>query len=266
MIFIQISGGLGNQMFQYTFARYLEKTMGAVCALETNFFNNASTTVGYTDRKFELGNYNTHFIRLEGDYKYRTIITEKEFTDHARAQDLTIVSGYWQDKSYFERIKDEVRTELTLKDEFITEDMKSAALRMASENSVSMHVRRGDYTNSVNKDLFCELTADYYEKALNIIDEETGGDLHVYVFSDDIDYVRSEFYFLRNFNCDYMIPGKAYEDLFLMSKAGNHITANSTYSWWGAALSDNNGITVTPSKWFKAMSKPDLDLDTWVVI
>ncbi len=268
MLIVQVAGGLGNQLFQYTFAKYLEKKCGGKCLLETNFFSNVENATGYTKRVFELDNLNACYTLLTGAYKCSNIITENTFyeSEQFSPKDLTMFMGYWQNKKFFEEVKEEVRLELSLRKECITPEMLNTVSEMKSENSVSVHVRRGDYMNKENKDLFYELSSTYYEKALNIVEEETGAPLWVYLFSDDMDYVRSDFGFLRNYNCKYVPPGEAGHDLFLMSKTRNHINANSTYSWWGAALSDSDGVTVSPANWFKRMDKPKLDFEDWIVI
>lgn len=267
MVIVQLSGGLGNQMFQYTFSKYIEKTFGKYCVLETNFFLNVEGADGYTTRAFELDKLSCHYILLNGDYKYSELVTENIFKHDAFAKDLTVYAGYWQNKKYFEEVRDIIRADLSLRSDYITSEMQLLIEKLKTENSISLHVRRGDYINKDNKNLFCELSKEYYEKALKLIKEKSKEPISVYVFSDDIDYVRAEYTFLNEYQCTFMATGKAYQDLYLMSQARNHVIANSSFSWWGAALTrEDIGMTVAPSNWYKNASNPDLYPGHWEVI
>jgi hypothetical protein len=121
--------------------------------------------------------------------------------------------------------------------------------------TVSLHVRRGDYL--LPGFSFCELDTDYYERAIieNFLPIE---DYNFVVFSNDIEYVKDmiggdNIWFVEPVGGEKVCTDSEKEDLALLSLCDHHITANSSYSWWGAYLSKNKDKKVIcPTNWLKA--------------
>ena len=129
------------------------------------------------------------------------------------------------------------------------------------ENLCSIHVRRGDYLGLPNHHPACPL--EYYEEAMKQMDDSK----IFLVFSDDFGWCKENF---TNSNVIFIEDNKDYIDLFLMTLCQNNIIANSSFSWWGAWLNQNeNKKVIAPNKWFgKAIQHNTKDLipPTWKTI
>jgi len=120
---------------------------------------------------------------------------------------------------------------------------------------VSIHIRRGDYLLPHHS--FCELDNEYYTKALvdHFLPIE---DYNFLIFSNDISYAKALFegdniYFIDPVGGEKICSDSEKEDLALMSLCDHHITANSSYSWWGAYLCKNpNKKIICPTNWLKS--------------
>ena len=178
------------------------------------------------------------------------------------------LEGYWQNERYFNDIKLLIKKEFTLKHQISHESLNLKKM-MEDCNSVSIHVRKGDY---VGNPFFKECSANYYKNAINYILNKVDTP-HFFIFSDSIES-------LRNYN----FPGKVtfvnnhslrrdYEDLLLMSRCKHNIIANSTFSWWAAWLNDNKDkIVISPLNWYskkrnnKLIKKYGLIPKAWITV
>lgn len=258
-------GGMGNQMFQYAMGRSLEiKGHGPV------FYDDSS----YTDDKFrnyaldsfcvtvkmasqsELDKYRR--IRMIF-YKIRQYVSishllsyQREKRDYECDQYRTMgyLEGYWQNENYFLSIKDALRKELVYAGQ-LTEIQQEIIREMLQENSVAIHVRRGDYLSAKNKETYMCLPFSYYQKAISYLEERIEN-LHYYVFSDDIPWCKENFTEYKNLTyIDESISNSAAVDFELMRNCKHFIIANSTFSWWPAWLAANEEKKViAPSQWF----------------
>jgi hypothetical protein len=127
--------------------------------------------------------------------------------------------------------------------------------------SVSIHVRRGDYVNNPKvNEYHGSLQSDYYLKAIEVINNKVS-DSKFYIFSDDIEWVRDNMF--GDLNAVFVKTTSDEEDMYLMSKCKHNIIANSSFSWWGAYLNSNESkLVVAPVQWFKnaEMNEKTLDL------
>jgi hypothetical protein len=174
--------------------------------------------------------------------------------------DNSSLFGYFQTEKYFSHIEDEIRKVYTFK-----ESIHDACVDAIStiSNPVALHIRRTDYLTDPNH--HC-LPLDYYEQALRQFDSKR----NVIVFSDDIEWCYNQ----SLFSDDRFLMSEeqdAYHDLCLMTLCQDHIIANSSYSWWGAWLSQNGGkvISPRPSEWFGSSNNNKLDTsdiipDRWI--
>jgi len=201
-----------------------------------------------------------------------TVVRERSFGFDADALDIEgnlLLEGYWQSEKYFADISDLIREEFTLHRPL---DPKNAALAelIGSVNSVSIHVRRGDYvTNPHTHQVHGVCPLDYYERAIRVVAERAPHP-HLFVFSDDPEWTKGHLRF--PFPTVYVEGNegeKQCEDLRLMNLCRHNIIANSSFSWWGAWLNRNPGKTVVaPAKWFKSggMDTRDLLPETWLTL
>lgn len=159
--------------------------------------------------------------------------------------------GYWQSEKYFQDAEQAIRADLRFAQPMSSRNMQIGE-EIARVNSISLHVRRGDYVcNPKVNAVHGICTLDYYRAAVCYMAERIENP-HFFVFSDDMDWVRNE---LRlDFPCQYVEHNKgseSYNDMRLMSLCRHHIIANSSFGWWGAWLNPQpEKIVVAPQKWF----------------
>ena len=155
--------------------------------------------------------------------------------------DNLYVSGTWEDERYFADISDILRKEFTLKNPLSKAAQRWKEKIIATENSVSLHFRHGDFVYSPILSLFSSnatLPLDYYYRCIEILKREYKN-LMLFVFSNNLQWCK------ENFRADVPIEFvegenlKDFEELHLMSLCKHNIIANSTFSWWGAWLNQN---------------------------
>jgi len=270
MIITRISGGLGNQMFQYAAAKALAKKNSDIFKLDISFYPKQ------TLRKYELNYFNIEeniateqecaSLRGKENFWFKVkrkleLGIKRPPAYYPEKQKATFdknlldtkgdiyLDGFWQNEEYFKDIRDEILKDFTLKNQ-ISNEAKKHLSSIKSSQSVSLHVRRGDYvqnthTNSVHGT--CGLG--YYQKAIKHI-EQTVQNPIFYIFSDDIPWCKENFDFLKN-KVFVDNTKSAFDDLELMKNCKHNIIANSTFSWWGAWLNINEQkIVIAPKIWF----------------
>jgi len=179
--------------------------------------------------------------------------------------------GYWQNVKYLEEIESILRKEFTLKNELSRDNLETVE-KIRSTNSVAVHFRKlygfsNGRTLQKHINVHGLLTMDYYERAVDKLLEHFEN-LHFYIFSDDINWVKANF----NLGIPFTIVSNNhdthnYEDLILMSECQHNIIANSSFSWWSAWLNSNpNKTVIAPANWFSTSkySPTDLIPDSWI--
>jgi hypothetical protein len=290
MIIVKLMGGLGNQMFQYAAGRCLSHLHNTELKLDLSFLN-ADTQNKYTKRDFALDVFNVNssfatgedirrFNPLERGKITRTLMRKlpilysklianesghafmKEFYSYPKD---VYLNGYWQSEYYFEPVQEILRKEFTLKEAPGGVNAELAE-RIRNSNSVSLHIRRGDYVNNQEVNKFhgtCSL--EYYRQAIEFL--KAKGDIELFVFSDDIQWAKEN---LEADKINFVAQNNpGYIDMHLMSVCKHNIIANSSFSWWGAWLNPNpTKVVVAPLKWFAAPGPhtPDIYPKNWVKI
>lgn len=280
MIYVRIWEGLGNQLFQYAYARALQLSSNQevrLCALKG--------TGQRSFRPYELDKFAItikrdiyfekmagfvirneilkEFLRINLDSeikKHWGYIEEKSVQYDERLKSLNgiyFLSGWFQNEKYFKEYEDVLRKEVRPKKKIkISKALNSI---LTHENTVSVHIRRGDYKRNNNV-----LDMGYYEKAFEFINEKVS-DVFYVVFSDDLRWVKEHMQFGNNVyfvNEDKKLQD--YEELFVMSRCRHNIIANSTFSWWGAWLNNNTDkLVIGPKRWFPN-SASNIMPDTWI--
>jgi hypothetical protein len=292
MIIVKLMGGLGNQMFQYAAGRCLSHLHKTELKLDLAFLN-ADSQNKYTQRNYGLNVFNIDaglaneldlkpFLPLEKGKITRTLQRKlpilyfkvvanesghsfhKEFYSYPKH---VYLNGFWQSEKYFEPVKDFILKEFTLKEKLSPENEELAG-KIRNSNSVSLHIRRGDYVdNKEARDFHGSCSLEYYKEALNYLKNKSTG-TSLFVFSDDVAWAKD------NLKVDVPVhfvdmnnPG--YIDMHLMSICKHNIIANSSFSWWAAWLNQNPDKTViAPKKWFANPNTqtPDIYPDNWVKI
>jgi len=180
------------------------------------------------------------------------------------------VCGYFQTWKYFADYEEKIRAELSVS---TPPSKQNAAMikELESCESVCVHVRRGDYLLDINAGLGNVCGYEYYDRAIKFMKEKLKSPVF-YFFSNDhseIEWLKANWKF-PDADIKYVdLNNPDYEELRLMYSCKNFIIANSSFSWWGAYLSQNkNKIVCAPSKWFETMPTENaniLPLD-WKII
>lgn len=273
MIIIRVMGGLGNQLQQYALYRKIE-IMGREAGLDLSWFEKEVQENMQAPRELELKRLEGLSMRtvspeevralLGRRYEDRKGIFEKvkgkispslsrvfEETDmyHPeiwQCRDKYLV-GYWACEAYYADILDRLREEIRFP---VSSDPRNGetAEEMEESESVSLHIRRGDYLDPANIEMFGNIcTQNYYDSAVRYIKERYPKAVF-YVFSDDSAYVREKFRGPEYRIVDWNRGENSYYDMMLMSRCRHNICANSTFSIWGARLNGHAGkIMIRPS-------------------
>lgn len=270
MIKVDIYGGLGNQLFQYALGRSISIAKGESLQLFVDRYES------YKLRDFLLDNFNicadihcNSFVNLQKIRQAKCILLKNIFKCKynglfgtyydvdpykydSRVFDTKAkhFEGYWQSYKYFEKYQNHLQRELSLKVP-LTESNKNILTDIKASNSVSLHIRRGDYVNNP-KVMNGVLNLDYYVKAIGLITKKIQNP-KFFIFSDDIDWAKKNLMIsFPNTFVDVNSVSKPHFDLELMRSCDHNIIANSTLSWWGAFLNSNkNKIVVCPNNWMK---------------
>jgi hypothetical protein len=264
MIISTLNGGLGNQLFQYAIGRKLALRYG--CPLKLHTINYRQHNGCDTKRDFLLDCFNISAdIASDFDVFQCRLIREGCLQYIPNIFDICMppvnLIGWWQCENYFKDIRDILLGELTLR---VTSNTLKNYIDKLDDNTVSMHIRRGDYVTNTSTNSYHGLcTLDYYNKAIEYFKHAD----KILVFSDDKEWVKA------NFNDKKFIIIEnlsTVEELTLMSECPNNIIANSTFSWWGSWLNNtDNKIVVAPTRWYNdanANNLENISLKEWIRI
>lgn len=277
MIIIRMTGGLGNQMFQY--ALYLKLcSMGREVKFDdiTEYeLDNArpvmlwafGLTYPRADQE-EINKITDGFLKLSHRIRRKLFgrksleYQEKNcnYDPQVLQRDPAYLTGYFQSEKYFMDVEEQVRRAFTFsegiwkgQEEEIRRKMQNFLGQIQGCESVSVHVRRGDYLEK--EEIYGGIcTVAYYKSAIEYMKRKRK-ESRFFLFSNDPEWVRE--WVNANYRGDnrfVIIEGTqeetGYLDLFLMSRCKNHIIANSSFSWWGAWLDENpRKRVIAPAKW-----------------
>lgn len=249
MITCKLQGGLGNLMFQIATTYSLALDNNDECC-----FNFNNTHFVHQHPSIYLDNIFSK-INTTPEENINNFYTEPNFSyNEIPYQENMCLTGYFQSEKYFKHNKKNILDLFDL-------DKCSYDTDILDGDTVSLHIRRGDYLGVQDHHPVCSL--DYYKDALS---EFKDNDYKFIVFSDDTDWCK------QNFKEDFLFVEnkEPQEDLWLMSKCNHNIIANSSFSWWGAWLNQNKSKKViAPKKWFgKALSNyntNDLYSKEWIL-
>jgi hypothetical protein len=274
MIIVKLDGGLGNQMFQYAFGRSFSVNYKIPFKLDI------SSLFEYRKYELDIFGLNANFatkedllffdrqklsIKEKVMFKikhgfFRTLyISEREgldtFTFPEKLTKNILISGHWQSEYYFKSIEWVIRSDFSFP-EIKSESNKFFRNQIQQTNSVSVHIRRGDYLLEQNNKVHGVLPVKYYRQAVDYVRKRIS-DPVFYIFSDDPNWVlenldiKGEVYFVIGNENNH-----AYVDMQLMSFCKHNIIANSSFSWWGAWLNNYpSKIVIAPKQWFSDVER-----------
>ena len=259
-------GGLGNQMFQYAFGILL----GPNTQYDTSWFSAIKGDKNVTQREYELDFWNIN-PRLTNKPKKRFFGLLRIKKIHERPENIYnakllqtkhgVIQGYFQVAKYYEPIRAQLLQDFTPRNKPNAENKKLLDL-ISKTNSVSLHIRRGDYVKLQQVHGLCDL--DYYKRGIEYIANKIRKP-HFFIFSDDTEWV------LENLKIDF--PYTVVDinhgrdsawDMYLMAQCKHNIIANSSFSWWGAWLNQNpDKIVIAPMCWFADGTATDIIPQEW---
>lgn len=273
-IIIRVTGGVGNQLYIYAFAKFLQKKYGFRVLLETKTgFMRDSYHRSYRLSRFTISLqtcnlYHSLFYPLNKRvspwiikifYPKSLYITENELEsiDHISLQifHTLYLDGLWQNSKYFQNQL--LQGDLSFKDSMNYKSSYGLLYKqISSSTSVAVHVRRVQYSNL--------LPQSYYEEAMKYLANKFS-DPVFFIFSDDMEWCKTNL--SGNYSLIWVTESQHDDelaDLFLMSSCQHFIIANSSFSWWGAAISSSkHKIVVHPNKKFYPMNMVSLPQD-WI--
>jgi len=274
MIIIKLTGGLGNQLFQYAFGRYLSMRFNTELKIDAQTKGNSHS---FTNRSIGIYNFSINaklatqteikqfkyfskgvFERLERKILQKVPIINKKYLVQSShvfdfnmkyIRDNCYYDGYWQSEKYFKPIESMIREEFDYK-RILCDENSELLKDILKRESISIHIRRGDYLSiKTNSELFSICSMEYYIKAIDYF-LDICKNPYFYIFSDDIDWAMSNFKGEQFRIIDNNLNNPEI-DLFLMSKCKHNVIANSSFSWWGAWLNANpSKVVIAPKKWY----------------
>jgi hypothetical protein len=277
MIAINLTGGLGNQLFQYALGRYLAFKQDAELMINDSFY--VDVPAGVTPRRSELDKFATQlrmvtdserrylkrytnrylrylqkYIALPGRFKYVREPLDRLLLEVRDYRGDLLLDGYWQSEQYFAGAEGIIRKDLTPSFDLSERDVR-VKLAMQNTTSVSLHIRRGDYVTNAHTNAWHGVCGvDYYRNAMQVVEPRLQNP-HYFVFSDDMEWVKANLKI--DHPCTYVAHNDettAVNDLMLMASCQHHIIANSSFSWWGAWLnSSQEKLVVRPKVWLKQL-------------
>lgn len=241
MISSVLQGGLGNQLFQIATASSVAKDLNVLAVFSTSLQilnlqgNRANTYKNNIFSRINLIENNSFFSSLE-------MYKEPSFSfKELPKKDNLLLNGYFQSEKYFFYNREYIK-QLFSETEEITNYIDSKYYDINFNNSISLHVRRGDYLRFPNVHPVCDLS--YYDSALQKIYNYE----NILVFSDDMKWCKNN---LKYDNLIFIENENDYIDFYLISRCRNNIIANSSFSWWAAWMNANiNKKVIYPSRWF----------------
>ena len=279
MLINKLKGGLGNQLFCYYSVLNFIKSKNNIQHIDIHDY-----TFFRKDRPFYLDKFNINFkiapkkeiikyrfinytkidytaciklnINLYKKKANQKIYLESEnsnknllFHQNKIKNDLYI-DGYWQNFEYCKSIKNQIISETNLKKEYINFN-ETLLNNIKKQNSVSVHIRRGDLLKTPFNKIYNVCSNDYYKNSIEYIKTKIEKPIF-YIFTDDLEWAHDKFSDLKGKVMISEMKLNDYNEFFLMKNCHNHIIANSTFSLWAAWLGETkNSIVICPKDWFK---------------
>ena len=259
MIITRLIGGLGNQMFQFAAGYSFAKRIQLEMSIDMSFLNkNIYETENFTPRKFELDSFQNlpkcKIIEenLVNYFEINESNVHSNFPLRKLFKQKFLLNDYFQGERYFSNINNEVNKLFEFNKLLLDENTRALEKEiLLSQNSVAIHVRRGDYLKPKLNEFHGTCEIDYYKKAVELIIDKTISP-KFYFFSDDVNWVKSELasYFINSTVVENSEKDN-WVDMYLMSLCQHNVIANSSYSWWSAYLNRNeHKIIIAPNKWY----------------
>lgn len=271
MVISVLSGGLGNQLFQYAFGLRLAAQLQTELRLERHLLESKviARLRQYTPRTYELDTFRVEapaaspmdtvscLSRVALSDKTALLLRESTLTPNAintlnnRVRNVVCL-GYWQSEEYFRPATEQLRKHLVFRKNS-AQSRSMADTILSCQNAAFVHIRRGDYVTNIHANQhhgLCDVS--YYRRACEYVKERIP-DVQFFVFSDDPDWAKRELgiHLQPARFIDHNRGADSWQDMYLMSLCRHAIVANSSFSWWGAWLNPvAERLVVAPGQWF----------------
>lgn len=294
MQIVEVTGGLGNQMFQYAFGKYLKKK---------NPNQEIKYDLGYYDQDNSIRKYSLEeafgisvpralkreIRAIRGYYQYdnrfvrciNTAMKKNKSISYEVIEDLdkgfegnpidvsnsSYYSGYWQSEKYFRSFRDEIISDFSFRNDNASDEMIKLCDEIENTMSISLHIRLEDYLQGNNYKVYGDIcTSEYYNKAISKM-VESNPDAIFYLFTTDEKKAKEILPDNVNYRIVKYSGQRDYLDMYIMSKCKHYIIANSTFSWWGAWLNNNpNKKILCPPKWLNNHEIYNQYCEGWEII
>jgi hypothetical protein len=249
-IFVELQGGLGNQLFGLAVGMEQSSRLGVPLRLRLNSFSHDSL------RKFELERMLNELITLDLGEKSSHLFREHSFAYDPLVEQIlggTVLEGYFQSWKYFTRQAGSVR-------HLILDAMGNAGRDSSVKKLdpfIALQVRRGDYLEPSTAAYHGVCGLRYFEQGLRVLRQQIGA-LPAVVFSEDVQFAQDFSETIENCTAD--VPNNdesALDTLGRLSSASGFVISNSSFGWWGAWLAGDSAPTIAPRPWF---ATPELDV------
>lgn len=297
MIICALQGGLGNQMFQYATLIGIAREDESVLLDLHLLYDRTEASVIFTPRRYALSIFSrinpkrasslVHRIFNRNEFMWRAVRRlairsiryienyDNKFCPELLSRNYSVyLNGYFQSEKYFREKRERLVHDFTFP-ELDEENKRIAEAIAAHPNSVSVHIRRGDYLKPEVLEYHGVVPLEYYTQAIRQIEEKVSNP-YFYIFSEDVAWCQQNLGFL---NGRMTLVGNinakdGWKDMCLMTHCRHHIVANSSFSWWGAWLAQQDGLNFAPAAWFNRHSTryriefniEDIVPDWWTVI
>ena len=264
-------GGLGNQLYEYAYFQFLKKKFPYA-----NFYGFYYKKWLHDHNGLEIDkwfrvelpptNFIIYFFSVLLYYIARALkffrVTPSYINKNWRRDDNALFQvGFWQDANIVKTVEP-----LQFKELSLNAYNKTLIEKIESCESISIHVRRGDYMSPANYKLFGNIcTTKYYIDSIEYIKKNFKNPVF-FIFSNDIDYSRSLFHDEKNvLFVDKNQGADSFFDMYLMAHCKGMILANSSFSSWAAYLNRTSKCIIAPSKWMN-FDSPNVYIDEWIKI
>lgn len=268
MLIIRVMGGLGNQLFQYALYELLLQKGKEVCLdishyseeegkgdkrpLDLLLFEGIAFRACTDREKYKyLDEKNTFLAKLRRKffYSYRHVTEEKcQYMPEIFKLSEGYLEGYWNSERYSGQLERFLWNKLCFPVP-VEERSRELAEKLLQQNSVSIHIRRGDYLKPQNIAVFGNIcTKEYYVKAVEIIRRQIEKPVF-YIFCEDSEYVKNHVQGGEAVIVDWNTGRNSIFDMYLMSLCRGNICANSTFSIWASKLNQRTDrVRVRPER------------------
>ncbi|MDE6958063.1 MAG: alpha-1,2-fucosyltransferase [Helicobacter apodemus] len=277
---VEFTGGLGNQMFQYAFAKSLEHHLQMPILLDKTWFEKEGHSIPFS---LDIFNIDLPYATQEQIQKARAIESKPKLIrsilkrvgfprvtyvetfaykeEYLKPNSFAYFRGYFQNPKYFQSCASKIKIL------FAPPPIKSAVSKhklqqiLQSPNSCFIHIRRGDYVQ-----LSWQLDIEYFKKAVDVIAHKIENP-QFFLFCADREFAHNLDlgYPFVDMTSENITRDNHFEDLILMMHCQNGIISNSTYSWWAAYLINNpQKIVIAPTPWL--FGNDEIVCEDWIKI